>query len=115
MIATLFWSALGAFAILALVSLAWLAGEEGSLKATDILVVIAPFIVWLLLLFFWQRPKSLSNLVEPFALVPIIATALAVRAFGFSKRSHTARSVVAFTVCVIAAVGLYALVPALPE
>ena len=106
---------MGAFALLALVSLAWVAAEDDALKPMDILAGIAPFVVWFLLLFLWHRPKSLANLVEPFALVPVVGIALAVRAFAFGARSHVVRSSVALVVCVVAAVALYAFVPVLPE
>jgi hypothetical protein len=115
MFAVFFWSVLGAFAILAIGSLAWVSAEENGLVPTDLLMLLAPFVLWFLLLFLWRRPKSLSNLVELFALVPIIGTCLAVRAFGFNARSHIMRSSVALVVCLAATVALYAFMPVLPE
>ena len=115
MIPTIFWSIIIASALLALVSLAWVTAEEDGLRVTDILVVIVPFVLWVLLLFLWHRPKSLSNLIEPFALVPVIGICLAVRAFAFGMHSHTIRSLIAFVFGILATVALYALVPVLPE
>jgi hypothetical protein len=115
MIAIMFWPVMGAFALLAIASLAWVTAEDDAVRVTDIFVVIAPFVLWFLLLFLWHRPKSLSNLIEPFALVPVVGICMAVRAFGFSTRSHTVRSSVALLACLVATVALYAFVPALPE
>jgi hypothetical protein len=115
MIPTIFWSVMVASALLALASLAWVTAEKNGLRSTDILVVIVPFVLWFLLLLLWHRPKSLSNLIEPFALVPVVGMCLAVRAFAFGKRSHTIRSSAALAVCIVATVALYAFVPVLPE
>lgn len=115
MVPTIIWSVLVAFALLALVSLAWVTAEDNGLRVTDILVVIVPFILWFLLFFLWHRPKSLSNLVEIFALVPVVGICLAVRAFAFGTRSHTIRSLAALAACIVVTVALYAFVPSLPE
>lgn len=110
MTATIFWSTLGAFALLAIISLAWVAAEDGAFRPTDVLIVIAPFIVWLLLLFIWHRP-ALLTLFEPFVLVPVIGICLAARAFGFGTYSHTARSLVALAFSITFAIAWYAFVP----
>ncbi len=113
--AILFWSIMAASALLALVSLAWITAEENGLRVTDVGILVAPWATWFLLLVAWHHPKSLSNLIEPFALVPVVGICLAIRAFGFTRRSHAVRSWVALGTCILAALALYAFVPALPE
>lgn len=112
MIATIFWSILGAFALLAIISLAWVTAEDDAFRPTDVLIVIAPFIVWLLLLFIWH-PPDLLNLFEPFVLVPVIGICLAARAFGFGTYSHTVRSLVALAFSMTFAVAWYGFVQVL--
>jgi len=81
----------------------------------DVALFFVPFFLWYGLALTGLRPKSLANLVEPFAFAPIIAISLLVRSFVFKKISNVERSRIAFFVVILIATAIYFLVPALPE
>lgn len=75
-------------------------------------IVVAPIPVWFTLAVLNFRVKSLSNLIEPIALILIIAFIILVRVFskgGIPKGSWS------FGGAILAAVLMYILVPPLPE
>jgi len=115
MYAIIFWSVMVISALSALASMACLVPEDHALRTGDVLLAIVPFAVWWSLLFFWHRPKSLSNLFEPFVLVPIIAAWFLVRVFAFRSSSHTRRSIAVLVLGSLSAAALYAFMPVLPE
>jgi hypothetical protein len=82
---------------------------------SDIAIFAAPFVTWLIVSSTGMRPKSLSNLVEPIVLVPVVLLAFLIRTYTFPDLSHRARSSAAAVLCCGVAVMLYAFVPLLEE
>jgi|SRR5690242_20368201 len=76
----------------------------------DLILVIAPFFLWFVLAGTNLRPKSLANLVEFVALVPLVAIAFTVR-LKFPKF----RASVVFWCTLFATLSIYLFVPLLPE
>ena len=87
----------------------------GAVQLWDWLLLFVPFLLWWALALSGLRIKTLSNLVEPFLLVLLVAACFAVRVFLGGGWSHKRRALISFVLCVAGAVGFYVLVPALPE
>jgi hypothetical protein len=81
----------------------------------DIVSILAPIGIWFCLMIFGNNPKSLANLIELFALFPLVAALLVVRTFFLAGWSNGKRSFTAFASGIVVAVALYDFVPLLPE
>jgi hypothetical protein len=114
MYAGIFWTVQIASAVVIVVTFIFLAKARG-VTIYDIALFIAPFMLWLALLSMGLRPKSLSNLFEPFLLIPFLAVCFLLRAFAFRGRANARRSLVAFLIGLAGAIAIYAFVPLLPE
>ena len=86
-----------------------------TLTMFDIALPILPVVLWFGLMLTGLRLKSLANLIEPFALVPILAVCLLFRAFSFRSSSNGKRSIAALVLGLAGAVAIYAFVPLLSE
>ena len=106
----LFWTALGLSIAVgggALVAL----GRSGRMLPWDFGLVVVPGIVWFVFLVTGPLPKTLSNFaVEFIALIPVTAVLLGLRWKAPNKMAPAI-----FGCGIVAALLLYALVPALPE
>lgn len=89
--------------------------ESHGLVISDLALFTMPFILWVMLTIAGMRSKSLANLIEPVMLSPIVLLAFLIRSFAFERHSHTIRSNWAASLCVVAALLLYAFVPVLAE
>ena len=98
----------GAIAFIAVVVMAL--KSRGDLSPWDIGSAMVPCTLWFLLVTFGALPKSMSNLLEVFALLPITACFFAVR-----LKVAKVRPSVIFGICTMAALLLYVFVPVLPE
>jgi hypothetical protein len=114
MYAVLFWMVL-VTSILFIIGTFIVLIRRKSLTVFDCLLFILPFAVWIALTYTWNHPKSLSNLIELFALIPILSTLFLARAFLTIGWSNRKKSCVAFSIAIFAATALYAFVPLLPE
>jgi hypothetical protein len=113
-----FWGMLAVAGIGILVAFAFLSRTR-SIRGLDVALLIAPLMLWYVLMEIGSitglHPKSLSNLIEPFVLIPILAVCLLVRTFAFRALSNERRSALAFRVGLAASFLIWALVPGLPE
>jgi len=107
-------SILGISVLAAVWALVFLLSEKHAVTLWDVLLLFAPPALWFLLMVSGLRPVSLSILlVEPFVLVPILATCFVTRVFAFPATSHTKRSTVALVIGLLATTIFYAFVPPL--
>jgi hypothetical protein len=96
----------------------WNARRRGAWIAWDYASLVVPFGLWLVLVSAGFGPeKSLSNVVETFAITGVIPILHSVRVFIIDRQFEYRRrnSIIVFVVASIVAIGLWALVPALPE
>ena len=114
MIVVSIWLAIGASLLVAIVSFIYLVRHR-SVTLPDVALFIAPFVLWYALVISGLRPKSMSNLVEPLALLPILSCAFGIRTFVARQRSSHRRACAALVVGLVSAVLVYAIVPILPE
>jgi len=110
----IFWLVLAVCVVAALAAFVILARKK-AIVPWDMALFVVPFIFWWCLLSTNLRPKTLSNFIEPFALLPILAVIFVVRAFAGRNLTHEKRSKVVFIIGMIATLGIYVLVPGLPE
>ena len=114
MIVVCIWLAIGASLLVAIVSFVYLARHR-SVTLPDMLLFIAPFVLWYALAITGLRPKSMANLVEPLALLPILSCAFGIRTFVARQSSYHRRARAALVVGLVSAVLVYAIMPVLPE
>lgn len=81
----------------------------------DFLITPAPLILWLALVVFGWKEKSLSNLVEPVIIVVLIPVVFSLRTYVVAYGTNHQRSLGSFAICLAFAVLLYAAVPLLSE
>ena len=83
----------------------------------DYASIVVPFAVWITLTALGFGAQSLGNLVEQLALVAIIPITHTIRVFACDRWKNPARihSIIVFAVVNIAATGLRAFVPLIPE
>ena len=110
----MFWFVLCAALALAIFSFISLARRK-AITNWDIALIFVPFFAWWALALMNLRLKSLSNLIEPFALIVFIALLLTIRAFAVPAQSQPVTSRIVFVIGLTAAIVLYIFVPALPE
>ena len=114
MYATAFW-AIEVVSLIAIVATLAFLVRTHAVTTYDVALLILPFALWFILTMTGVRPKSLSNLTEAFALLPILAICLLLRSFRSLKWSNTHRSMVSLVLGLSGAVAIYAFVPLLPE
>jgi hypothetical protein len=107
MYAVLWWVVL-AICVAAVCGAIVVLARKGNLTGWDLGLLFAPFALWIVLVGTNLRPKSLANLIELFALVPVVALAFVARIFRV-------RAQIVFGCGVLVALLLYAFVPLLPE
>ena len=79
-------------------------------------LLIAPYLVWILLVAIEDTGKSLSNAVgEPFFLGCSVALACLVRVVVGKREKEKVLAGGLFAACCLAAIALWALTPSLPE
>jgi hypothetical protein len=105
---------LGAFLLADVMSFIYLA-KRRNVTLWDAGIFIAPFALWYALAVIGLRPKTLSNLVELLALVPVVSVVFVIRVFVGKQIPVHRRAKVAFIVACVFAILVYALVPTLPE
>ena len=96
----------------------WNARRRGAWIAWDYASLVVPFGLWLALVSAGFGPqKSLSNIVETFFLAGVVPILHSVRVFIVDKQFEYRRrnSIIVFVVVNLFAIGLWALVPTLPE
>jgi len=96
----------------------WNARRRGAWAAWDYASLVVPFGLWLVLVTAgFGHDKTLSNVVELFFLMAAIPIFHSVRVFIVDRQFEYRRknSIIVFVVASLVAIGLWALVPTLPE
>jgi len=95
----------------------WAARRRGTWLLWDYASLVTPFGLWLVLAYAGFGSQSLGNLVEPLVLVVAIPILNSVRVLLVERwsRIRTANSIAVFVILNLAAVGLRAFVPLIPE
>jgi hypothetical protein len=96
----------------------WNARRRGAWVAWDYASLGVPFGLWLGLVTIGFGPgKTLSNVVELFAIAAVVPIVHSVRVFFVDRRVgyRSRSSIIVFVVSNLVAIGFWALVPPLPE
>jgi len=96
----------------------WMIKGSAKLTKTNWTTIIAPWIIWLLLMsFFSTGKKSLSNLVEPIILGAVVSVFFLVLCLlqKYTNLSQKVSSQVVLVLSCVVAFLLFFLVPGLPE
>jgi len=89
--------------------------KKGEWWLLDFLVIPLPGAVWMLLLEEGARPKSFSNLAELLGLAVAVGVLFALRGWLGTRIPRALSSVLLMAVGLAVAVGLFFLVPVIPD
>jgi len=109
-----FWIVLAASGLAVVITAAVLI-RSGNVTMWDIALFVLPLVLYFVLLLTVSHPKSLANLFEPFALIPIVSACFLIRVFAFRTTGHQKRSAIALLCALLATILIYFFVPLLPE
>jgi hypothetical protein len=95
--------------------LVWFTRRRVQWHVWESAVFVAPFGVWLALIYFGSQPKSLANLAECYIISCAIAVAALVQALFGKLPGNRLLPVALMTTVIAAGVAAYFLTPVLPE